>query len=170
MASEVYGKIRAGNKLLKTILVAQNEVGNYYIKGGKLAKFLLAGFDTAKGVGLVKYSDGSHRFYRSQEAIDFSIPAGVPITFDYDVKVEFTSPGSGSYVKVTAGGTKLGIKRYTFYLVHTYKWAKPGTVVKAGKPVCYIAPTSVTGYPAHLHIYAKKFGLRFKVRDLILAA
>lgn len=137
---------------LSSIGVTQNELGWYYWNGSSYFKPLLKDFNNATlPAGYKKYTDGSHKAYLSQRAIDFSIAGNIPITFDEPVAVMHTSPLQGSYCKVQTS-------RGYVYLVHTDRWATGN--VRTNDPVCYIKAMS----GAHLHIYLEGGS----IRDIIL--
>ena len=156
--------IYAGGKDLATVGVTQNELGLYYYNGSSYYKPTLDIFDTVKPpAGYSKYLGGSHAQYISnvnRNPIDFSIVAGTSITMNVDVNVIGTNPKDGSWCKVTPVGSS-----YVIGFVHTYQWASG--LVKAGSPICKIAPQSVTGFAPHLHLDEwSNRGL--KIRKLVL--
>ena len=157
--------IYANGKDLALAPVTQNENGKYYRNSaGTYFKPILAEFDKATPpVGYKKYLGGSHTVYISnanRNPIDFSIVSGASISMNVDVNVLATNPIDGSWCKITPVGSN-----YVIALVHTYQWAKG--LVKAGSPICKIAPQSVTGFAPHLHIDEwSNRGL--KIRKLIL--
>lgn len=137
---------------LSSIGVTQNELGWYYWSGSSYYKPLLKDFDTATPpAGYKKYTDGSHKSYLSQRAIDFSVAGNIPITFDEPVAVTYSSSAQGSYCRVQTSEGNI-------FLVHTDRWATGN--VRVGEPVCYIKAMS----GAHLHIYLEGG----RVRDIIL--
>lgn len=155
--------IKANGTDLASIPVTQNEYGVYYYstKYGYY-KPVLANFDNANPPsGYIKYSNGSHKNEPAsgRYPIDFSLVAETGIAMTEDVKILYSSSSLGSYCKIQ--GLKSG---KIIFLVHTYKWASIGSVVKAGNVICRVAPKSVTGYDPHLHIY----GSGFLIRNLIL--
>lgn len=157
--------IYASGKDLSTVPVTQNEVGKYYRNSaGTYFKPILSLFDTATlPTGYKTYIGGSHAKYVSnanRNPIDFSIVAGSVLSMNVDVNVLATNPSDGSWCKITPVGSD-----YVIALVHTYQWAKG--LVKAGSPICKIAPQSVTGFAPHLHLDEwSNRGLR--IRKLIL--
>lgn len=157
--------IYASGKDLATVPVTQNEVGKYYRNSaGTYFKPILSLFDTATlPTGYKTYIGGSHAKYVSnanRNPIDFSIVAGSVLSMNVDVNVLATNPSDGSWCKITPVGSD-----YVIALVHTYQWAKG--LVKAGSPICKIAPQSVTGFAPHLHLDEwSNRGLR--IRKLIL--
>jgi len=156
----------------KKLKVTQNEKGVYYKKKtGGLWGTYLKNFDTATlPAGVTKCYDGSHRSKNyfgvdifSQRAIDFAGAKLAPIVCDTDVKVEGVyGSGSQMYGVVSSGAAIAGVKRWKDFLVHTTKWAKPGTIVKAGKPICYV-------HTDHVHMFTKRFGLPYPIRRCVLA-
>lgn len=157
--------IYAGGKDLALVPVTQNEVGKYYRNSaGTYFKPVLSLFDTATlPDGYKAYIGGSHAKYISnanRNPIDFSIAAGSVLSMNVDVNVLATNPSDGSWCKITPVGSN-----YVIALVHTYQWAKG--LVKAGSPICKIAPQSVTGFAPHLHI-DEWSGKGRKIRELIL--
>lgn len=157
--------IYASGKDLALVPVTQNEVGKYYRNSaGTYFKPILAEFDTATlPSGYKTYIGGSHAKYVSnlnRNPIDFSLVAGTVLSMNVDVNVLATNPSDGSWCKITPVGSN-----YVIALVHTYQWAKG--LVKAGSPICKIAPQSVTGFAPHLHLdeWANKGR---KIRKLIL--
>lgn len=157
--------IYASGKDLALVPVTQNEVGKYYRNSaGTYFKPILSLFDTATlPTGYKTYIGGSHAKYVSnanRNPIDFSIVAGSVLSMNVDVNVLATNPSDGSWCKITPVGSN-----YVIALVHTYQWAKG--LVKAGSPICKIAPQSVTGFAPHLHLDEwSNRGL--KIRKLIL--
>lgn len=157
--------IYASGKDLALVPVTQNEVGKYYRNSaGTYFKPILSLFDTATlPTGYKTYIGGSHAKYVSnanRNPIDFSIVAGSVLSMNVDVNVLATNPSDGSWCKITPVGSD-----YVIALVHTYQWAKG--LVKAGSPICKIAPQSVTGFAPHLHLDEwSNRGLR--IRKLIL--
>lgn len=157
--------IYASGKDLATVPVTQNESGKYYKNSaGTYFKPILAEFDTATlPTGYKTYIGGSHAKNVSnpnRNPIDFSIVAGAVLSMNVDVNVLATNPSDGSWCKITPVGSN-----YVIALVHTYQWAKG--LVKAGSPICKIAPQSVTGFPPHLHLDEwSNRGLR--IRKLVL--
>jgi len=152
--------------------VTQNENGVYYKrKSGGLWGTYLRNFDNATlPEGVTKHYDGSHRSRNylgvnifSQRAIDISGPKLSPITCDTDVKVlGVYGSGAQKYGVVGSGKKIFGVPRWQDFLVHTTKWAKPGTIVKAGRPICYV-------YKDHVHLFTKRFGVPYPIRSCILA-
>jgi len=152
-------KFFANGKNILEYGVVQNETGVYYFNGKTYFKPLLKDFDTATPpAGYKKYTNGSHASYLSQRALDFSVPQGYIITCDTAVTPKVSSTNLGSFVKIQVG-TKI------VYLVHTYQWGAVGKAIPAGKPICQIAPQSVSKAAPHLHIY----GDGFKIRDSLMA-
>lgn len=148
-------KFFANGQPLTEVGVIQNGVGIYYYNpySGLYDTPVLRDFATYKPqLPYRKYTDGSHgRYYKPcngcwayQKAIDFAIPSDVVITADQDITVIYRGYDSGSWCRVKYG------QRY-FRFVHTYNWA--GGTVKAGQPICTIAPSSVTGFGSHLHLF-----------------
>lgn len=155
--------IYASGKDLATVPVTQNEVGKYYRNSaGTYFKPILAEFDTATlPSGYKTYIGGSHAKYVSnanRNPIDFSLVAGTVITANFDVYIRGFTLADGSWCKAQIAGTSTMLG-----FVHTYQWAKG--LVKAGQPICKIAPQSVTGFAPHLHM-DEWTGL--KIRELIL--
>lgn len=149
---------------ITSIGVTQNDEGVYYWNGRNYCTPLLKDFDTFQPPkGCKKYKNGSHGplynggQYYYQKAIDFAIPQEQVITANKDCEVLATDHNLGSYMLVKIDGLKV-------FLVHTYKWSYGH--IRAGEPICRIAPTSVSGVGPHLHIYAE--GKRIK--DILLSA
>lgn len=165
---KLYVRKRKGQpwRPLYNVGVIQNEEGEFYgvTRNGPYAKPKLKDFDRYRPIfPYRKFSGGSHSIVeiRVQEALDFSIAEGWEIAVDNIAKIEFTTLKGGSYIKARVG-------RFDLFLVHTWKWPKKGEYKKMtvlGK----IAPRSVTGFSPHLHIFARRSGKRFRVRNEILA-
>ena len=84
----------------------------------------------------------------SNKAVDFgSVSVGKSVYAIADGTITTVSSASGSYCVLTVKDSPIRI----FY-VHCYKFVKKGSVVKKGDKIAEIAPTSVTGYPVHLHL------------------
>ena len=84
----------------------------------------------------------------SNKAVDFgSVSVGKSVYAIADGTITTVSSTSGSYCVLTVKDSPIKI----FY-VHCYKFIKKGSVVKNGDKIAEIAPTSVTGYPVHLHL------------------
>jgi len=84
----------------------------------------------------------------SNKAVDFgSVSVGKSVYAIADGTITTVSSASGSYCVLTVKDSPIRI----FY-VHCYKIVKKGSVVKKGDKIAEIAPTSVTGYPVHLHL------------------
>ena len=156
--------IYANGKDLAQVPVVQNEVGKYYRNSaGTYYKPTLANFDNASlPSGYKTYVGGSHAKYISnplRHPLDFSLVAGTVITANFDVYIKGFTLADGSWCKAQMAGTSTMLG-----FVHTYQWASIG-LVKAGQPICKIAPKSVTTFDPHLHM-DEWTGL--KIRDLIL--
>lgn len=156
--------IYAGSKDLAECPVTQNEVGKYYRNSaGVYYKPTLAEFDTAKPpAGFKTYIGGSHAKHINnpqRNPIDFSLVAGTVVSMNADVNVIAFNKVE-DWVQVRPVGTD-----YIIVFVHTYEFAKG--LVKAGKPICKIAPKSVTGFDPHLHIDDWS-GKGRRIRQLIL--
>lgn len=164
--------------------VIQNEIGVYYWneKAKIYFKPILEVFNglTKLPKGFKKYGPkptqekpaGSHwstdyqgENIRSQMAIDFGVPRLQlsRLTSSVDWKLEAVS-GIGIFktAKWTTGKKIFGISRYTLFTVHIRYTPKIGTVVKAGKTLC-------TVYFDHFHLFIKRFGLPYPIRNLVLA-
>lgn len=98
-----------------------------------------------------------------QYALDFGVPVNLDITTNMDGKVIQRGSDLGNYIAVDFG-------EYQVCFVHVFmhdRWVK-GSVIKAGTPICSIAPTNLNGgYAVHLHIYATKNYKPYKIRDII---
>ena len=156
--------IYAGSKDLAECPVTQNEVGKYYRNSaGVYYKPTLAEFDTAKPpAGFKTYIGGSHAKHINnpqKNPIDFSLVTGTVVSMNADVNVIAFNKVE-DWVQVRPVGTD-----YIIVFVHTYEFAKG--LVKAGKPICKIAPKSVTGFDPHLHIDDWS-GKGRRIRQLIL--
>lgn len=114
-------------------------------------------FSNPFGKGEVWISQTYHT-NTSNRAVDFgNLVAGSPVYAIADGTISATSTGGGSYCVLSVKDTTFKI----FY-VHTYKWLAKGTVVKKGQKICEIAPTSLTGYPVHLHLGIGIYQLKFR--------
>jgi len=153
-------------KDLATFPVVQTESGVYYGKtaSGPYYKPLLKDFDDATlPTGYKKYTRGSHYEHRNnpkRNPIDFSIISGKVITTNFDIKVISYATSRGPWIKCNIIGTP-----YMVAFVHIYRQPKIGATIKAGSPICTIAPKSVTGLATHLHIDE---WTGFSIRKLIL--
>jgi len=156
-----------GGKDIATLPIVQNEFGVYFqYSTGGYYKPVLSEFDN--GIlpsGVKRYTDGSHAPYKNsltRNPIDISVNAGLAVTSNVDVKIINGTLSDGSWTKTQIVGTN-----YMPAFVHTYKWAQIGSVVKAGNPICYIAPKSVTTFDPHCHI--DEWNLESaRIRNLIL--
>lgn len=162
--------IKIAGKPVTKLKTTQNKDGLYYydpIKG--YWGTTMDKFDTATPPKpYKKLTDGSHGStnyqgvnIKKQRAMDISGVIGSPITYDVDVVVTFTSKKLGGYCVVETGNRVFGVKRWQDTLVHTTKWKKVGTVVKAGTPVCYL------NYH-HLHVFTKRFGFPYYIKKRLL--
>lgn len=114
-------------------------------------------FSNPFGKGEVWISQTYHT-NTSNKAVDFgNLAVGTPVYAIADGTISTTSAGGGSYCVLSVKDTTFKI----FY-VHTYKWLAKGTVVKKGQKICEIAPTSLTGYPVHLHLGIGIYQLSFR--------
>jgi len=151
--------------------VSQNDKGVYYYSptlgywGTTIDKFDKA----IPPKAYKKYTDGTHGStnvdgvnIKRQMAYDYPAVKDSVVTCSEDVRMVKVTTADGSYCVIESGKKILGISRWQDVLVHTYKWAKVGTTVKAGKPICYIKTD-------HLHIFCKKWGLPYPIRKVILA-
>jgi len=102
-----------------------------------------------------------------QNALDFMVYAGTPITLDEDFTIlrKAARPSSESNnAQFVYGKSASGI-----YLLfgHCYKHSQ-NKVVKAGTPITYIAPKAYNGgFGVHLHIAGHLEDSAYKVRDII---
>jgi len=156
--------IYAGSKDLAECPVTQNEVGKYYRNSaGTYFKPKLAEFDNvAFPAGYKTYIGGSHAKHINnpqRNPIDFSLVTGTVVSMNADVNVIAFNKVE-DWVQVRPVGTD-----YLIVFVHTYQFASG--LVKAGKPICIVAPKSVTGFDPHLHIDDWS-GKGRRVRQLIL--
>jgi hypothetical protein len=133
-------QIKVNNTPLKSYPITQDENGPYH-KGLK---------------GLVQMGGGM------QYALDFgNMKAGYKVTANQDCKVITRGSNYGNYIAVDFGS-------YQVCFVHVYKHGS-GTI-KAGQPICQVAPTKYNGgYAVHLHVYGKKKYKDYRVRNLIFA-
>lgn len=138
-------KIFVDGKPLSSYRVTQDENGVYYENGKK-------------------YTNGSHKNLKyangvPQYAWDFSCMVGKKVTLDVDCLRVSHSIRDGNWTRVKAGAREI-------MFVHVDRHASG--IIKAGKPICYIAPKSTNGgYPPHLHDSATKDMKAYHVSDII---
>lgn len=114
-------------------------------------------FSNPLGKGEVWISQTYHQ-NTSNKAVDFgSVTVGKGVYAIADGTITVTDKANGSYCVLDVAGTTFRI----FY-VHTYNWLPKGTKVKKGQKICEIAPTSLTGYPVHLHLGIGRYNLQFR--------
>lgn len=153
-------KFAINGKTLDKLPVVQDGKGTYYWNGSSYFKPVLKDFDNAKlPSGFKKYTDGSHKAYSYQNAIDFSASGGLPITADRPVKITYKASDKGGYCVVEAEGVR-------HFLTHIDYDSVPavGTTVKAGNTICKILKME----GSHLHYFAKQGDKYLNVKDIIL--
>jgi hypothetical protein len=139
--------IYLGGKDLAECPVTQNDSGKYYWNGSSYFKPVMSKFNNAKlSSGYKAYYNGSHKKYighNYRHPWDISARGGLTIKANFDVKIITATTANGSWVKANIVGTP-----YMLVFVHVDRWAKIGSVVKAGGTICKIK--SMSG--SHLHI------------------
>lgn len=154
-------KFYANNTDLLKVPVTQNEKGVYYSNGKSYYKPVLQEFDNAKPPkGYKRYTDGSHKAYLNERAIDFSIVAGTKIKCDSKIKFN-------RYFYVKGNKNPYGIELITgnlhIILYHVKASHKPNTRIEAGQTICKVMTTDenrasgVGNLAPHLHAGTVKY-------------
>ena|SRR5689334_16618626 len=150
--------------------ITQNDEGRYY-HDSELGHFTttIDKFDDIYPPEPYKiFTNGSHQFsnyqgtnIRSQKAYDIQGENDAIITCSEDVCLESTNPTSGSFCVLSSGKKILWLQEWQDFFIHTYQWARVGSVIKAGDPICRMSSDKI-------HLFCKHYGRFYPIRKVII--
>jgi hypothetical protein len=166
-------KLFANNKNFNSLPTVQNEVGTYYYNGKNYYKPVLAEFNNAKlPSGYKKYTDGSHKSYLKERAIDFSQVAGTKVTASEGLLLNqylYSKAKKKCGIELVYGNLHIIIYHVKCDKPSKYRF-KPNEVIATVMTQAENQASGVGAVPPHIHIGTIAVGSYNKtpIRDIIL--